>query len=31
VHLAPINFEAVYAQRIQESRAAAGPKIEIAH
>ncbi len=30
VHLAPINFEAVYAQRVQESRGA-GPKIEIAH
>jgi len=31
VHLAPINFEAVYAQRIQEQSRAAGPKIEIAH
>jgi preprotein translocase subunit SecB len=31
VHLAPINFEAVYAQRVQEQSRAAGPKIEIAH
>jgi preprotein translocase subunit SecB len=31
VHLAPINFEAVYAQRIQEQSRTAGPKIEIAH
>jgi preprotein translocase subunit SecB len=31
VHLAPINFEAVYAQRIQQQAPAGGPKIEIAH
>jgi preprotein translocase subunit SecB len=31
VHLAPINFEAVYAQRIQQAAQAGGPKIEIAH
>jgi preprotein translocase subunit SecB len=31
VHLAPINFEAVYAQRVQQQAQAGGPKIEIAH
>lgn len=30
VNLAPVNFEAIYAQRVQEQAAQAGPKIEIA-
>lgn len=31
VYLAPVNFEAIYLQRLQEAQAQAGPKIEIAH
>jgi len=30
VHLAPVNFEALYAQRVQQ-QSGAGPRIEIAH
>jgi preprotein translocase subunit SecB len=31
VNLAPVNFEAIYAQRLQEQQAQSGPRIEIAH
>jgi len=31
VYLAPVNFEAMYLQRLQEAQAQAEPKIEIAH
>ncbi len=31
VNLAPVNFEAIYAQRLQEQQAQNGPRIEIAH
>lgn len=31
VNLAPVNFEAIYAQRVQEQQAQGGPRIEIAH
>ncbi len=31
IHLAPVNFEAMYAARAQAQQGAAGPKIEIAH
>ena len=31
VYLAPVNFEAMYLQRLQEAQAQAAPKIEIAH
>ena len=31
VYLAPVNFEAIYLQRLQEAQAQAGSKIEIAH
>ena len=31
VYLAPVNFEAIYMQRMQEAQAQAAPKIEIAH
>jgi preprotein translocase subunit SecB len=31
VNLAPVNFEAIYSQRLQEQQAKAGPRIEIAH
>jgi preprotein translocase subunit SecB len=31
VYLAPVNFEAIYLQRLQEAKEQAGPKIEIAH
>jgi preprotein translocase subunit SecB len=31
IHLAPVNFEAMYAARAQQQEAAAGPRIEIAH
>ncbi len=30
-NLAPVNFEAIYAQRVQEQQAQGGPRIEIAH
>ena len=31
VYLAPVNFEALYLQRMQQAQQSAGPKIEIAH
>jgi preprotein translocase subunit SecB len=31
VYLAPVNFEAIYLQRLQQAQDQAGPKIEIAH
>ena len=31
VNLAPVNFEAIYAQRVQEQQAQGGSRIEIAH
>jgi preprotein translocase subunit SecB len=31
VYLAPVNFEAIYLQRVQQAREQAEPKIEIAH
>jgi preprotein translocase subunit SecB len=31
VNLAPVNFEAIYAQRLQEQQAQGGSRIEIAH
>ena len=31
VYLAPVNFEAIYMQRLQQAREQAAPKIEIAH
>jgi preprotein translocase subunit SecB len=31
VYLAPVNFEAIYMQRLQQAQEQAGPKIEIAH
>ncbi len=31
VYLAPVNFEAIYLQRLQEAKEQAGSKIEIAH
>ena len=31
VYLAPVNFEAVYLQRLQQAQEQAAPKIEIAH
>ncbi len=31
VYLAPVNFEAIYLQRLQQAREQAAPKIEIAH
>ena len=31
VYLAPVNFEAMYLQRLQEAQTQAAPKIEIAH
>ncbi len=31
IHLAPVNFEAMYAARAQQAQAAGGPRIEIAH
>lgn len=31
VILAPVNFEAIYLQRLQQAQQQAGPKIEIAH
>jgi preprotein translocase subunit SecB len=31
VYLAPVNFEAIYLQRLQQEQEQAGPKIEIAH
>ena len=31
VYLAPVNFDAIYMQRLQQAKAEAGPKIEIAH
>jgi len=31
VYLAPVNFEAIYLQRLQEAQEQAAPKIEIAH
>ena len=31
VYLAPVNFDAIYLQRLQEAQAQAEPKIEIAH
>ena len=31
VYLAPVNFEALYMQRMQQAEEQAGPKIEIAH
>jgi preprotein translocase subunit SecB len=31
IHLAPVNFEAMYAARKQAETAAAGSRIEIAH
>lgn len=31
VYLAPVNFEAIYLQRLQQEQAQAAPKIEIAH
>lgn len=31
IHLAPVNFEAMYAARKQAEAGAAGPRIEIAH
>jgi preprotein translocase subunit SecB len=31
VYLAPVNFEAIYLQRLQDAKQQAEPKIEIAH
>jgi preprotein translocase subunit SecB len=31
VYLAPVNFEAIYMQRLQQAKDEAAPKIEIAH
>ena len=31
VYLAPVNFEAIFLQRLQQAREQAAPKIEIAH
>ncbi|TAK66032.1 MAG: protein-export chaperone SecB [Betaproteobacteria bacterium] len=31
VYLAPVNFDAIYMQRLQQAQQQAGPKIEIAH
>ena len=31
VYLAPVNFEAIYMQRLKQQQEQAGPKIEIAH
>lgn len=31
VYLAPVNFEAIYLQRLQQAQEEAAPKIEIAH
>ncbi len=31
VYLAPVNFEALYLQRMQQTQESAGPRIEIAH
>jgi preprotein translocase subunit SecB len=31
VYLAPVNFDAIYLQRLQQAQEQAGPKIEIAH
>jgi preprotein translocase subunit SecB len=31
VYLAPVNFEAIYLQRLQQAKDEAAPKIEIAH
>ena len=31
VYLAPVNFDAIYMQRLQQAQAEAAPKIEIAH
>ena len=31
VYLAPVNFEALYLQRMQQAQDTAGPRIEIAH
>lgn len=31
VYLAPVNFEAIYLQRLQQAQEQAAPKIEIAH
>jgi preprotein translocase subunit SecB len=31
VHLAPVNFEVLYRQRLQQAQEQAAPKIEIAH
>ena len=31
VYLAPVNFDAIYMQRVQQAQAEAAPKIEIAH
>ena len=31
VYLAPVNFEAIYLQRLQQAQEESGPKIEIAH
>ena len=31
VYLAPVNFEAIYMQRLQQAQEQAAPKIEIAH
>ncbi|MFH1043782.1 MAG: protein-export chaperone SecB [Pseudomonadota bacterium] len=31
VYLAPVNFEALYLQRLQQTKGQAAPKIEIAH
>ncbi len=31
VHLSPMNFEALYAQRVQQQAPQSGPQIEIAH
>jgi preprotein translocase subunit SecB len=31
IYLAPVNFDAIYLQRLQQAQEQAGPKIEIAH
>lgn len=31
IHLAPVNFEAMYAARMEQQKGADGPRIEIAH
>jgi len=31
IYLAPVNFDAIYLQRMQQAQQQAGPKIEIAH